>query len=185
MKTGSKNNTLIIFHSQTGFTARYAQWMAEATGAECMDFKEAKKKKTAFFDDYEKIVFGGWVMGGNVSKLKWFEEHLAEWKNKKLAVFAVGASPADSETVAEFLNRTFGGAQWNGVAHFYCQGGLNYDRMSAPNRMLMKMLKKSLDGKQDKTPQEIEMAQMIGKSYDIADRKYARPVITWIEGNDS
>ena len=100
-------------------------------------------------------------------------------------MFAVGASPADSETVAEFLNRTFGEEQWNGVAHFYCQGGLNYDRMSAPNRMLMKMLKKSLDGKQDKTPQEIEMAQMIGKSYDIADRKYARPVIAWIEGNDA
>ena len=46
MKTGSTNNTLIIFHSQTGFTARYAQWMAEATGAQCMGFKEAKKKKT-------------------------------------------------------------------------------------------------------------------------------------------
>ena len=159
--------------------------MAEATVSECLDFKEKKKKKTAFFDDYEKIVFGGWVMGGNVSKLKWFEAHLAERQNKKLAVFAVGASPADSETVAEFLNRTFGEEQWNGVAHFYCQGGLNYDRMSAPNRMLMKMLKKALDGKQDKTPQEIEMAQMIGKSYDIADRKYARPVIAWIEGNDA
>ena len=49
MKTGSKNNTLIIFHSQTGFTARYAQWMAEATGAECMGFKEAKKKKPVVY----------------------------------------------------------------------------------------------------------------------------------------
>ncbi|MGN0344021.1 MAG: hypothetical protein ACI4EC_03565 [Lachnospiraceae bacterium] len=99
-----------------------------------------------------------------------------------MAVFAVGASPEDSESVAEFLEKTFGGEQWNDVARFYCQGGLNYDRMSAPNRLLMKMLKKSLDGKKDKNPQEEEMARMIGTSYDISDRRYAQPVIAWIEG---
>lgn len=173
---------LIIYTSQTGFTAKYAKWMAEATGAECMELKEAKKKKPVFFDGYEKIIYGGWVMGGHVSKLQWFEEHLEAWKNKRLAVFAVGASPVESGTVAEFMEQTFGGEPWSGVARFYCQGGLNYDRMSAPNRMLMKMLKKSLDGKKDKTPQEEEMAQMIGSSYDISDRKHAEPVIAWIEG---
>ena len=51
-----------------------------------------------------------------------------------------------------------------------------------PNKMLMKMLKKSLDGKKDKTPQEEEMARMLGRSYDISDRKYAEPVIDWIQG---
>ena len=176
--------TMIIYNSQTGFTAQYAQWMAEATGAERMELKEAKKKDLKFFDDYDRIVYGGWVMGGNVNKLQWFEQYLNAWKSKKLAVFAVGASPADSETVAEFLEKTFGGEQWRGVAHFYCQGGLNYDKMSMPNKMLMKMLKKSLDGKKDKTPQEEEMAQMLGRSYDISDRKYAAPVIDWIQGDN-
>lgn len=175
--------TLIIYNSQTGFTAKYVQWMAEATGAERMELKEAKKKDLKYFDSFESIVFGGWVMGGNVSKLQWFEQYLNAWKQKKLAVFAVGASPEDSELVAEFLEKTFGGEKWSGVAHFYCQGGLNYEKMSVPNRMLLKMLKKSLDGKKDKTPQEEEMAQMIGGSYDISDRKYAQPVIDWINAD--
>ena len=172
--------TLIIYSSQTGFTAQYAQWMAEATGADRMELKEAKKKKANYFDDYENIVYGGWVMGGHVNKLQWFEQHLNAWKGKRLAVFAVGASPEDSEAVEEFLRQTFAGEQWNHIAHFYCQGGLNYDRMSAPNRMLMKMLEKSLDSKKDKTPQEEEMAQMLSISYDISDPKYAQPVIDWI-----
>lgn len=171
--------TLIIYNSQTGFTAKYAQWMAEATGAERMELKAAKAKDLRYFDDYDKIVFGGWVMGGNVNKLQWFEQYLNAWKHKKLAVFAVGASPEDSEMVAEFLAKTFSGEQWKNVARFYCQGGLNYGGMSMPNRMLLKMLKKSLDGKKDKTPQEEEMARMIGGSYDISDRKYAQPVIDW------
>ena len=49
---------------------------------------------------------------------------------------------------------------------------------------LKKMLKKSLDGKKDKTPQEEEMAQMLGRSYDLSDRKYAAPVIDWIQGDN-
>ena len=177
--------TLIIYNSQTGFTAKYAQWMAEATGAERMELKEAKKKNLHDFDTYQNIIYGGWVMGGNVSKLQWFEQYLNAWKSKRLAVFVVGASPEDSESVAEFLEKTFEGEQWRDFARFYCQGGLNYDRMSTPNRLLMKMLKKSLDGKKDKTPQEEEMAQMLGTSYDISDRKYAEPVIAWIQGSDS
>ena len=27
---------LIVYHSKTGFTARYAAWLAEATGAACV-----------------------------------------------------------------------------------------------------------------------------------------------------
>ena len=172
--------TLIIYNSQTGFTAKYAQWMAEATGAERMEFKAAKKKQSAFFDNYEKIVFGGWVMGGSVCGLKWFAEQLAGWAGKQLAVFAVGATPADSEMADLFMKQTFGGDQWNGVAGFYCQGGICYDKMSAGNRMLMKLLQKALKVKKDKTKADEEMERMIGSSYDISDRKYAEPVINWI-----
>ncbi len=34
--------TAIIYHSQTGFTKRYAEWIAEAAGADCFDLAEAK-----------------------------------------------------------------------------------------------------------------------------------------------
>lgn len=36
--------TAIIYHSQTGFTKRYAEWIAEAAGADCFDLAEAKRK---------------------------------------------------------------------------------------------------------------------------------------------
>ncbi len=38
--------TVVIYNSQTGFTKRYAQWIAEATGGDCMELNEAKKDKT-------------------------------------------------------------------------------------------------------------------------------------------
>lgn len=35
---------IVIYNSQTGFTKRYAQWIAEATGADCFELSEAKRK---------------------------------------------------------------------------------------------------------------------------------------------
>lgn len=36
--------TIVIYNSQTGFTKRYAQWIAEETGADCLELSTAKKK---------------------------------------------------------------------------------------------------------------------------------------------
>jgi len=37
--------TIVIYNSQTGFTRRYAQWIAEAAGADCLELSAAKKKR--------------------------------------------------------------------------------------------------------------------------------------------
>ena len=41
--------TVVIYNSQTGFTKRYAEWIAEATGADCFALAEAKKKSGSFW----------------------------------------------------------------------------------------------------------------------------------------
>ena len=124
-------------------------------------------------------------MGGKIVNSEWFTQRIPVWKGRKLALFCVGASPNENPDVEVSLHNALTEEEHKYAKVFYCQGGLNYDKMSMPNKMLMKMLKKSLDGKKDKTPQEEEMAQMIGRSYDISDRRYAEPVIAWIKGSNS
>ena len=48
--------TLIIYTSQTGFTKRYAQWLADEMKADVYDLKNAKNKEEAFFDAYDAII---------------------------------------------------------------------------------------------------------------------------------
>ena len=50
--------TIVIYNSQTGFTKRYAQWIAEAAGADCLALPDAKKKDLTA---YEAIIYGGWA----------------------------------------------------------------------------------------------------------------------------
>lgn len=166
--------TIVIYNSQTGFTERYAKWIAEETGADCLALSEAKKQDLA---PYEAVVFGGWACAGGISKLGWFKSNMEKWADRKLIVFCVGASPMDSPDIAPAMKKNFSESEFAKVNVFYCPGGLNYEKMSAPSRVMMKLFLKSLKAKKTKTKAEQEMIKMISSSYDISDRKYIQPIL--------
>ena len=172
--------TLIIYTSQTGFTKNYSEWLAQKTGGDLMDLKEAQKKDDTFFAGYEAIVYGGWVMAASVVKVKWFLNKSASWKGKKLAVFCVGGSPNDNPDVEVMLKNLMTDEQREYIKAFYCQGGFNYERMNAPSRLAMKMFVSALKKKKDPTEEEKIMTQMVATSYDISDEKYLEPVIDYL-----
>ena len=47
--------TLIIYTSQTGFTKRYALWLAGKVDGDVLELKDAQKKENDFFDGYDAI----------------------------------------------------------------------------------------------------------------------------------
>ncbi len=166
--------TAVIYHSQTGFTKRYAEWIAEAAGADCLELSEAKKKS---MDSYEAIVFGGWACAGGISKLSWFKGQIDQWPDKKLIVFCVGGSPIENPEIEPTLKRNFSESEWKKVHVFYCPGGFHYEKMSAPSKFMMKMFIKALKSKKNKTEEDEKMIKMISSSYDISDRKYIEPIL--------
>lgn len=171
--------TIVIYTSQTGFTKRYAQWIAEASGADCLTLSAAKKKN---LDAYETIIFGGWACAGGISGLGWFKSKMDRWADKKLIAFCVGAGPMDSPEIEPALRRNFTEAERERISVFYCPGGLNYEKMPAPSRLLMKMFIRTLKAKKDKTETDRDMIRMMSESYDISDRKYIEPILKLISG---
>lgn len=170
--------TAVIYHSQTGFTKRYAQWTAEAVKADCFELSEAREKDLS---GYEAVVFGSWVCAGSLSKFGWFKSNMDKRKDKKLAVFCVGASPADNPEVQDFLKQNFGGPEFAGVRVFYCPGGFCYEKMGMKSKLMMKVFMKALKAKKEKTEAEKEMVRWISSSYDISDRKYIEPVLEYLK----
>ncbi len=169
--------TVVIYNSQTGFTKRYAEWIAEETNADCFELSEAKKKD---FDEYDTIVFGGWACAGGISKLSWFKGNLNKWNDKKLIAFCVGGSPIENPEIEEALKKNFDGAEYERVHAFYCPGGFDYDKMSKTSKVMMKMFIKMLKAKKDKTKEDEIMIKMISASYDISDKKYIEPIVACI-----
>ena len=172
--------TLIIYTSQTGFTKRYALWLAGKVDGDVLELKDAQKKENDFFDGYDAICYGGWAMAEKIVKSKWFLEKAESWKNKKLAMFCVGGTPNGEPQVDALLKNALTDAQSEYIKVFYCQGGMSYEKMSAPTRITMKMFVSAVKNKKDATSEQKEMFERMASSYDISDIKYIEPIVAYL-----
>lgn len=173
--------TLIIYTSQTGFTKKYAEWIAEKTNGDLLDLKDAQKKSDDYFKDYDAICYGGWLMAENVVKVKWFFDKATNWKDKRLALFCVGGSPNANPDVEVFLKKVLTEEQSKYIKAYYCQGGFNYEKMNMPSRLAMKMFVSALKNKKGATEKEKMMAEKLASSYDITDIKFIEPIVAYLQ----
>lgn len=164
----------VVYNSKTGFTRRYAQRIARQTGADCYELRQAKRMN---FGKYDAIVFGGWACAGSIRGLNWFKANMNKWKGRKLVVFSVGASPADSPDIKTSLSKNFSREELEQVELFYCPGGLNYEKMSLGYRLLMKAFVSALKRKKNKTSFEKRAAEVMSSSYDISDEAYIQGIV--------
>ena len=170
--------TVVVYTSQTGFTKRYADWISEKANADIFELKEAQKKETSFFDAYDAVIYAGWCMAGKVVKSNWFFDKAGSLKGKKLAIVAVGASPNENPQVDVAMAALLTDEQKQYIKVFYCQGGINYDKMKLPSKLAMKMFAASL--KKSKDPKQREQGEFIDHSYDVSDIKFIEPIIAFL-----
>lgn len=169
---------VIVYHSSTGFTKKYASWLAESLEAEIFAYKEAKNLDIS---SYDLVLFGTWAKAGGFFHLSWLEKKLQDYSNKKFLAFVVGASPADSEDINVSLANTFKTDSLEKVPYFYCPGGLNYEAMPMLSSLMMKFFLKGIQTKLENNEISPEMANMVSHSYDISDRSYLNPIISYVK----
>lgn len=172
--------TIVIYTSQTGFTQKYAKWIGERLDAELLTLADTRKKPEDYFEQADALIFGGWAMAGKVSGVKWFLDRIEKWKEKKLAIFCTGGSPNDNPEVDGFLKTALSEEQQKHAKIFFCQAGINYDKMKLPSRLAMKAFASMVRKTKKSTPEEIKMGEMLSHSYDISDKKYIEPIIEYI-----
>lgn len=168
---------IIIYLSKTGFTRRYAEWLSEALNCPIVPYE---KRKTIDLSTYDTILYGGGIHAGMIQGIKWFKQQFPSLPGKKLVVFATGASPAGLSATTESLKKNFTAEENAMVKVFYLEGGLNYDKMSAPNRLLMKMMCKMLSSKKDQTEEEREMAKAISTSFDHCKKENIQEILDFV-----
>lgn len=168
-------NAIVIYRSKTGFTKRYAEWIAAALGCEALDWKTAQGKELA---GYDTLIYGGWCHAGSIMGLKKFLQK-AEPLKKNLVVFATGASPAENPDIEESMKKNFTPEQRGNIKAFYFPGGLNYEAMGAVDRALMAAFRAMVKKQEGESSQ---MYQMLCKSYDLAEEKYIQPLVECCKG---
>lgn len=131
---------LVTYKSKTGFTKKYAEWIAEELGCEAKDIKTITPKNVA---EYDLVIHGGWIFGGIISGYK----KIKSFAPKQLIVFGVGFTPkakVDLKKMAE-ENKL-------GDTPLYCfEGGTNPPKMGFVGRKIVEMVTKEKVTYQDNT----------------------------------
>ncbi|MEE0060333.1 MAG: flavodoxin domain-containing protein [Acutalibacteraceae bacterium] len=173
---------VIIYQSKYGATKKYADWLVEATGYDCIETKKANATK---LENYDVIILGGGVYASGIAGLQFLKKNISTLADKKIAVFAVGASPYDEQAIAQIRDMHFKEAL-SDIPLFYCRGAWDEDKMKFVDKTLCRMLKKAV-AKQN--PDEYEPWQKalmcsVGKKCDWTDKSYLEDLIKYIRESE-
>lgn len=135
---------VVIYQSGTGFTAKYAGWIAERLGCEAKEYKSVNPNELT---SYDLVVYGGWIMGGMVVGY----DKIKGLNLKNVVVFGVGMTVPSDEVAGKIAEQN----QIPRERFFYFEGGYNPQKLGVMKKMMVNMVKKSLEKKADKTADEL------------------------------
>ena len=128
------------------------------------------------------IILGGGVYASGIAVLQFIKKNIGRLGNKKIVVFAVGASPYDEKAIMQIRKMHFKDELRN-IPLFYCRGAWDEEKMKFTDRTLCKMLQKVV-AKQN--PDEYEPWQKAlmcaaGQKCDWTDKAYLEALLKYIE----
>lgn len=169
---------VVVYASQTGFTRRYAEWIAEELGCEAVPVKQAEKMDLG---PYDTVVFGGWFHAASLVGKKWLGNALAAYPDKRFIAFAVGATPPEwDDMVSQAMEREFPSPQYDAVDRFYLRGGFCYERLSLPNKLAMKAFFKMQAKLAETDERAAEMLEGMRGGFDCTDRASLAPLLACV-----
>lgn len=159
-------NTLVVYESGTGFTAKYADWIAAKLNTTAKNLKKVTKNE---LEEADLVIFGGWIMGNNISGLN----KIKTMHVKNLIVFAVGASKKSDNVVNTIVNQN----NLGDTPFYYMEGGFKFEELGFIKKMMINMVKKSIEKKENKTEEDIDMEKKMSASCDNSDISYIEPLL--------
>lgn len=158
---------IIFYESGTGFTAQYAAWIAEELQCESVALKNAKAINLR---EYDQVIFGGWMCAGKVMGYDKF----AKLGANNAVLFAVGMAPS----VASVTEKIVADNGFDAKRFFYFEGGYRPEKVNFIMRTMMKMLKKSIEKKADKTEEDLYIIKTFNGA-DNAKKEAIKPLVEY------
>lgn len=169
------NKIVVVYTSKSGFTEKYAKWIAEELGA---DIFSAKKVNVSKLMTYDTIIYGGSIFASNIVGSKLITNNMEQFVNKKLILFAVGAtSMNESEKIKTLWDSKVTKEQQQSIKFFYFIGGMDVKKLPFGYKILISIMKKMLSGKKNPTEEEKNMLKLFSDSFDYSKKEYIMPLI--------
>ena len=151
---------IVIYKSRTGFTKKYAKWLAQSLNCECIPQEDVGGERLS---DYDVIIFGSSFEKTNV-------------------LFVTGAMPPSSADAVKSIEQQLGKGEDREVKVFYLQSGLNYEAMNLGDKLMMKVFCKMMKSRKAHSEEEKALFEQMQKSFDVCEKANLEPMLNYIQG---
>ena len=160
----------IIYTTNTGSTEHYAKLLAQKTGLPVYSLAEAKKRVFAGAE----VIYLGWIMAGSV---KGYAEAAKRYRVR--AVCGVGMGKTGTQTDSTRKKS----AMPANIPLFTLQGNFDVKKLHGIYRLMMEIMVKTagkgLAEKEDRTPEEDDMLDMMLHSGERVKEESLSAVLDW------
>lgn len=146
---------IVTYQSKTGFTKKYAEWIAQELSCESMELAKVSADQVA---GYDLVIHGGWIMGGMVNGL----EKMKAMNPKHLVVFAVGFTEKEKVDISTCVETN----KLGDTPFFYYEGGMNPKKMGLIGRTMVKMVTKKKPEYADHTDSK-EIKELVNMVHEV------------------
>ena len=167
--------TIVAYKSKSGYTKTYAEWLAQELGC---DIKENAELSDII--GYDTIIYGGGMYAGGFNGVKLITKKLDKLSGKKIVLFAVGSNPGREHEMQPFWEKVLTAEQQKQIGHFYLRGGFDFSKLTAGDKILMKMLKVRLQKLKERTEDEQGMLDAYDTPVDFRDKDNIKPLIDFV-----
>lgn len=168
------NDIIIVYYSETGFTEKYARWLTEDLDCLAISLECAKNYN---LKEYKKVIFGTWLLAGEVQKLSEIQSICPD--EDSCVLFVTGAAPKNFADNYTAIHTALQKADFD-IKYFYLQSGMNLQKMKFRNRMAIRMMKLLLKIKKPVGEGEMQLKYLISNSFDYSRREYLAPLEEYI-----
>lgn len=162
---------LVLYKSKTGFSKCYARWIAEDLAC---DYRSIKGVKLDDLKDYGLVIYGAGVYAGMIAGAGKIKNWIRKSPEKTWVVYATGATPPN-EGYEELIFKTNFRKGESRPAHFYYfLSGIDYEKMSLLDRLLMRFFT-FLTSRKSGKPRTAKQT-----SIDLANRDYTEELLRYV-----
>ena len=169
--------TVVVYKSISGFTKKYAEWIAEKLEA---DLFRIEKINIDILLKYDIIIYGGSLHAVGISGVNIIKGNLNKLRDKNIIIFTTGASLAKESIISEVRDSNFSVEEQKQIQFYYFRGGFDFNKLNLINKILMTLLKWKIQLKRHKTPDEKGMLAAYSKPMDFTKKENIKELLEYV-----
>lgn len=175
----------VLYRSKTGFTKKYAEWIAEDLSVEAHNL-DAVENLNELLQGIDTLVFGGGLYAIGINGLKKLLNDVSKTDIRNVFVFCTGLSIDSEEVQKEIYSNNLKDVDKGNIKLYYYRGGFDYRKLNLTDQLLMRLLKLKIEIKKKRKPlasDELGMLAVFHRQVDFTDRNHVRKLVKDVQSD--